>query len=86
MVFLHVQNPYALFRVIGQCEGRVRYLSDGGEACDLKPVARQLLASQAIFQAAEIPRLEILADSARDQQRLMRFMQDVNYCDGTVAC
>ena len=78
VLFVNVQNPDALFRKVGECEGAVSYLDGQGARRDFKPVAAQMLTYGAPLRPREIPALEVLAENPNDQARLMRCMMDAH--------
>lgn len=78
MLFVNVQNPDALFRKVGECEGTVSYLDAHGARRDFKAVAAQMLTYGAPLRPREIPALEVLAENPNDQARLMRCMMDAH--------
>ena len=79
MLFINIQNPDALFRKVGECEGTVSYLDGHGARRDFKAVAEQMLTFDAPLRPQKIARLEVIAECPNDQARLMRCMMDA-YC------
>lgn len=74
MKLANISNVDALFKVIGECKGKIELVSPEGDRINLKSKLAQYFVLANAFSYGYIKELELVAYEEKDISRLIKFM------------
>lgn len=74
MKLANVSNVDALFKVIGECKGKIELVSPEGDRINLKSKLAQYFVLANVFSDGYIKELELVAYEEEDISRFIKFM------------